>query len=94
MPLSAPAALLAAALEDDEIEVFEHVQDAARGELDLLPAGSAAQWEEDGDSAAMILRFPPSLLQRTAEELGLDGARCTFAIESDRVLQAGQAGAA
>ena len=26
--------------------------------------------------------------------LGLDGARCTFAIESDRVLQTGQAGAA
>ena len=26
--------------------------------------------------------------------LGLDGARCTFAIESDRVLHAGQAGAA
>ncbi|CAN5508014.1 hypothetical protein BH23CHL10_BH23CHL10_06230 [soil metagenome] len=26
--------------------------------------------------------------------LGLDGARCTFAIESDRVLTAGQAGAA
>jgi hypothetical protein len=26
--------------------------------------------------------------------LGLDGARCTFAIESDRVLQAGQPGAA
>ncbi len=26
--------------------------------------------------------------------LGLDGARCTFAIESDRVLQADQAGAA
>jgi hypothetical protein len=26
--------------------------------------------------------------------LGLDGARCTFAIESDRVLRAGQAGAA
>jgi len=26
--------------------------------------------------------------------LGLDGARCTFAIESDRVLQAGPAGAA
>ncbi len=26
--------------------------------------------------------------------LGLDGARCTFAIESDRVLQAGQAGQA
>ena len=26
--------------------------------------------------------------------LGLEGSRCTFAIESDRVLQAGQAGAA
>lgn len=26
--------------------------------------------------------------------LGLDGARCTFAIESDRVLQTGQAGPA
>jgi hypothetical protein len=26
--------------------------------------------------------------------LGLDGARCTFAIESDRVLQVDQAGAA
>jgi hypothetical protein len=26
--------------------------------------------------------------------LGLDGARCTFAIESDRVLQTGQAGQA
>ena len=26
--------------------------------------------------------------------LGLDGARCTFAIESDRVLATGQAGAA
>jgi len=47
----------------------------ARGDVDLLPAGSTAQWEEDGDSASVILRFPPSLLQRTAEELGLDGAR-------------------
>jgi len=26
--------------------------------------------------------------------LGLEGARCTFAIESDRILRAGQAGAA
>lgn len=47
----------------------------ARGDVDLLPSGSAAQWEEDGDSMSVILRFPPSLLQRTAEELGLDGAR-------------------
>lgn len=49
------------------------------GELDLLPAGSAAQWEEDSDSASVILRFPPSLLQRTAEDLGLDSARIGLA---------------
>jgi AraC family transcriptional regulator len=51
----------------------------ARGDVDLLPAGSAAQWEEDGDSMSVILRFPPSLLQRTTEELGLDGARAGLA---------------
>lgn len=49
------------------------------GELDLLPAGSAAQWEEDSDSASVIVRFPPSLLQRTAEDLGLDSARIGLA---------------
>ena len=47
----------------------------APGDLDLLPAGSAARWEEDSDGASVILRFPPSLLQRTAEDLGLDSAR-------------------
>ncbi|MBC7991029.1 MAG: AraC family ligand binding domain-containing protein, partial [Luteimonas sp.] len=51
----------------------------APGDLDLLPAGSAARWEEDGDSASVILRFPPSLLQRTAEDLGLDGTRVGLA---------------
>lgn len=47
----------------------------ASGDIDLLPAGSAARWEEDAESASIVLRFPPSLLQRTAEDLGLDGAR-------------------
>lgn len=51
----------------------------APGELDLLPAGSAAQWQEDGDSVSVVLRFPPSLLQRTAEDLGWDGARVGLA---------------
>ena len=51
----------------------------APGDLDLLPAGSAARWEEDGDSASVILRFPPSLLQRTADDLGLDGTRVGLA---------------
>lgn len=46
----------------------------APGELDLLPAGSAARWQEDHENTAVILRFPPVLLQRAAEGLGMDGA--------------------
>ncbi len=52
---------------------------AASGDIDLLPAGSAARWEEDAASASIVLRLPPSLLQRTAEDLGFDGARVGLA---------------
>lgn len=45
------------------------------GDVDLLPAGSADSWEEDQGSTSVLLHFAPALLQRTAEELGLDGAR-------------------
>ena len=56
VPLSAPAALLAAALEDDEIEVFEHLRNAARSD----PAWITARrlWAPDG---------PPLRLPRPAE---------------------------
>lgn len=47
----------------------------AHGDVDLLPAGSADGWEEDAASTSVMLRFPPSLLARTADELGLDGSR-------------------
>jgi|GEM_PF-273930 len=46
----------------------------ARGDVDLLPAGSADTWHEDASSTSVMLRFSPILLSRTAEELGLDGA--------------------
>ncbi|HEY5805140.1 MAG TPA: AraC family transcriptional regulator [Lysobacter sp.] len=47
----------------------------ARGDVDLLPAGSADSWQEDTGSTSVMLRFAPALLARTADELGLDGAR-------------------
>lgn len=52
VPLSAPAALLAAALEDDEIQIFEHLNNAARSD----PAWITARrlWAPD----ASPLRLP------------------------------------
>ena len=51
----------------------------AAGELDLLPSGSSAQWHEDGDATAMILRFAPSLLLHAAEHLGVHSDRAGLA---------------
>lgn len=45
------------------------------GDVDLLPAGSSDHWEEDTGSTSVMLQFPPSLLVRAADELGLDGSR-------------------
>ena len=47
----------------------------SHGDVDLLPAGRADAWEEDQGSTSVVLHFAPALLQRTAEELGLDGDR-------------------
>lgn len=52
---------------------------ASSGDIDLLPAGTAARWEEDDASASIVLRIPPSLLQRAAEDFGFDGARIGLA---------------
>ncbi|RPE79972.1 AraC family transcriptional regulator [Vulcaniibacterium tengchongense] len=50
----------------------------AHGDVDLLPAGSADRWQEDGPSDSVMLRFAPALLARAADELGLDGARAAL----------------
>jgi len=47
----------------------------SHGDVDLLPAGSADRWDEDSASTSVMLSFAPPLLSRTADELGLDGAR-------------------
>ncbi|MEZ0471076.1 helix-turn-helix domain-containing protein [Luteimonas salinilitoris] len=51
----------------------------AHGDVDLLPAGSADAWEEDRSSTSVLLHFPPALLQRSAEDIGLDGAHAGLA---------------
>ena len=42
-----------------------------RGDIDVLPAGMSAQWEECGTSTAVMVRLPQALVRRSAEELGL-----------------------
>lgn len=50
-----------------------------RGDVDILPAGTADVWEEDQSSTSVMLRFPPSLLQRAAEDMGVDPDRVGLA---------------
>lgn len=45
------------------------------GDIDLLPAGTTETWREDQGSTSVMLHFHPALLARTADGLGLDGAR-------------------
>jgi AraC family transcriptional regulator len=43
-----------------------------RGDIDILPAGLSDVWQEDDSNTSLILQLSPSLLRRTAEELGAD----------------------
>jgi AraC family transcriptional regulator len=46
-----------------------------RGAVDILPAGNSDRWLQHEPATSVMLQLPPSLLSRTAEELGLDPAR-------------------
>lgn len=46
-----------------------------RGDVDILPAGLSDVWEPEGTSTSLILSLSPSLLRRTAEDIGLDPER-------------------
>ncbi|WP_368565695.1 helix-turn-helix domain-containing protein [Pseudoxanthomonas sp. UTMC 1351] len=48
------------------------------GDIDLLPTGSSDDWVEDVASTSVILRFPPALMTRAAEHIGLDGSRASI----------------
>lgn len=42
-----------------------------RGDVDLVVAGQAERWHEDGPARSLVLHFSPALLERTADGLGL-----------------------
>lgn len=46
-----------------------------QGDVDLWPAGSSDAWSQFDPSTSLFLEFAPSLLTRTAEEMGLDSRR-------------------
>lgn len=46
-----------------------------RGDVDILPAGVSDVWQEDDPGTSLFLQLPPSLLQRAAQDMGLDAAR-------------------
>jgi AraC family transcriptional regulator len=47
----------------------------SRGEINVMPAGTADDWFEDDVSETVELRLPASLVRLAAEEMGLDPAR-------------------
>lgn len=51
----------------------------SRGDVDLIPAGWSDTWEEEAPSTSLVVRIPPSLLRRAAEEIGLDPDRAGVA---------------
>jgi AraC family transcriptional regulator len=46
-----------------------------RGDIDILPAGMSDVWHEEDANTSLMLELSPSLLTRTAEDLGLDPDR-------------------
>lgn len=43
-----------------------------RGDLDIVPAGAEAVWQDEGPASAMLFRLSPRLFQTTAESMDLD----------------------
>jgi AraC family transcriptional regulator len=53
-----------------------HNGSAVHGDIDIIPALTAARWEmHDQNDTALILSLPPSLLNTVAEEYGFDSRR-------------------
>jgi AraC family transcriptional regulator len=46
-----------------------------RGDVDIFPAGSSDACDEHGVFTSLVVHLSPSLLQRAAEDMGLDSAR-------------------
>ncbi|MGH9160213.1 MAG: helix-turn-helix domain-containing protein [Vicinamibacteraceae bacterium] len=46
-----------------------------RGDIDILPAGMSDAWEEHDANTSIVLEITPSLLRRTADDMGIDPDR-------------------
>lgn len=46
-----------------------------QGDIDLCPAGVSDVWRAQDASASVVVRLPPALLRRAAEDMGLDPDR-------------------
>jgi AraC family transcriptional regulator len=46
-----------------------------RGDIDILPAGMSDAWEEQDANTSIVLEIAPSLLRRTADDMGIDPDR-------------------
>jgi len=49
------------------------------GDIDFVPLGYAASWEDEGPATVLAIRISPSLMRDTAESMGLDADRIQFA---------------
>ncbi|MPY91166.1 MAG: helix-turn-helix domain-containing protein [Luteitalea sp.] len=43
-----------------------------RGDVDIVPAGVSDVWHEEDSNTSIVLEVTPSLLRRTAEDIGID----------------------
>ncbi|MPZ20600.1 MAG: helix-turn-helix domain-containing protein [Luteitalea sp.] len=46
-----------------------------RGDVDIMPAGVSDEWYEEDSNTSIVLQVTPSLLRRTAEDIGIDPDR-------------------
>lgn len=51
----------------------------AHGDIDIVPAGTAGYWEDEGPASALVLRLPRDFLRVAANDMGLDPARAALA---------------
>ncbi|WP_202964815.1 hypothetical protein, partial [Inquilinus limosus] len=49
------------------------------GDIDLLPAGAAGAWEDEGPARFLLLRLAPALMRSAAEGLNLATGRLEIA---------------
>lgn len=49
------------------------------GHIDIIPFGVSTEWEEDGPSTSLLVRLTPTLLESTADAMGLSRSALSMA---------------